>query len=155
MALKNAVCFDYRLSGMQWKSAILLIKLGYQINGIWKLICVLQRPDFKALLCSYNMIRPLCCCPVSRSRWTLWPQAAARSSVFYHLPESAQTHVRWFSDAIQPSHPLLPPFLFALSLSQHQGLFQWVSSSHQVTKVLELWHQSFQWILISFRMKQK
>ena len=45
MALKNAVCFDYRLRGTQWKSAILLIKLGYQIHGIWKLICVLQRPD--------------------------------------------------------------------------------------------------------------
>ena len=51
-------------------------------------------------------------------------------------------------DAIQPSHPLLPPSPPALNLSQHQGLFQWVSSSHQVAKVLklQLQHQSFQWI---------
>ena len=51
-------------------------------------------------------------------------------------------------DAIQPSHPLLPPSPPALNLSQHQGLFQWVSSLHQVAKVLErqLQHESFQWI---------
>ena len=54
----------------------------------------------------------------------------------------------WVSDAIQPSHLLSPPSSLALSLSQHQGLFQCASSSHQVTKVLELQlqHQSFQWI---------
>ena len=53
----------------------------------------------------------------------------------------------WVSDTIQPSHPLLSPSLPALNLSQHQGLFKWVSSSHQVAKVLELQlqHQSFQW----------
>ena len=44
------------------------------------------------------------------------------------------------------SHSLLPPSAFAFNLSQHQGIFQWVSSSHQVAKVLELKHQSFQWI---------
>ena len=51
-------------------------------------------------------------------------------------------------NAIQPSHPLLPPSPLALNLSQHQGLFQWVNSSHQVAKMLEfqLQHQSFQWI---------
>ena len=57
-----------------------------------------------------------------------------------------QTHVRWISDAIQPSHPLLSPSPLTFNLSQHQGLFQWVSSLHQVTKVLELCHQSFHWI---------
>ena len=66
--------------------------------------------------------------------------------VHRQLPESTQTHVHWVSDAIQPSHPLSSPSP-ALSLSEHQGLFQWVSSSHQVAKVLEfqLQHQSFQW----------
>ena len=52
-----------------------------------------------------------------------------------HL-ESTQTHVHWVSDAIQQSYPLSSPSLPALNLSQHQGLFQWVSSSHQVAKVL-------------------
>ena len=50
---------------------------------------------------------------------------------------------------IQPSHPLSPPSPPTLNLSQHQGLFQWVSSLHQVAKVLELHHQSFQWIFRS------
>ena len=53
-------------------------------------------------------------------------------------PRVAQTHVRWVSDAIQPSHPLSSPSLPAFNLSQHQGLFQWVSFSHQMAKVLEL-----------------
>ena len=66
--------------------------------------------------------------------------------VHHQFLESTQTHVHWVGDAIQPSHPLLSPSP-ALNLSQHQGLFKWVSSSHQVAKVLEfqLQHQSFQW----------
>ena len=55
--------------------------------------------------------------------------------VHHQLPKLTQTHVHWAGDAIQPSHPLLSPSP-ALNLSQHQGLFQWVSSSHQVAKVL-------------------
>ena len=77
-------------------------------------------------------------------------------SVHHQLPEFTQTHVHWVSDAIQPSHPLSSPCFLAINLSQHQSLFKWVSSSHQVAKLLEfqLQHQSFQWIfgLISFRM---
>ena len=62
--------------------------------------------------------------------------------------ELVQTHVHWVSDAIQPSSPLLCPSPPVFNLSQHQGLFQWVGSSHQVAKVLEfqLQHQPFQWI---------
>ena len=63
------------------------------------------------------------------------------------LLDFTQTHVHWVCDVIQPSHPLSYSFPPTLNLSQHQGLFQWVSSSHQVAKVLEflLQHQSFQW----------
>ena len=66
--------------------------------------------------------------------------------VLHYLPEFAQTHVHWVGDAIQPSHPLSPTSPPAFNLSQHQGLFQWVSSLHQVAKVseLQLQHQSFQ-----------
>ena len=66
--------------------------------------------------------------------------------VHHQLRESTQTHVHWISDAIQPLQPLSSPSP-ALSLSQHQGLSKWVSSSHQVAKVLEfqLQHQSYQW----------
>ena len=68
--------------------------------------------------------------------------------VHHQLLEFIQTHVHWVSDAIQPSHPLSSPSPSALNLSQHQSLFQWVSSLHQVAKVLEfqLQHHSFQWI---------
>ena len=62
--------------------------------------------------------------------------------VVHHLPEFAHTHVHWISDVIQPSHPLSSPSPSALNLSQHQGLFQWVSSLHQAAKVLELQLQS-------------
>ena len=67
-------------------------------------------------------------------------------SVHHRLPELVQTHVHRVSDAIQPSHSLSSPSLPTFNLSQHQGLFQGVSSLHQVAKVLEfqLQHQSFQ-----------
>ena len=67
--------------------------------------------------------------------------------VHHQLPEFTQTHVLWVGDAIQPSHLLSSPSPPALNLSQHQALFPWVSSSHEVAKILEfqLQHQSFQW----------
>ena len=58
--------------------------------------------------------------------------------VLHYLPEFAQIHVHWVGDAIQPSHPLWFPSPPALTLSQHQGFFQWVGCSHQVASVLEL-----------------
>ena len=90
------------------------------------------------------------CCSVAK--W--WPTLCDAMDcsrpgfpVLYYLLELAQTHVHWISDAIQPSHPLSLPSPPAFSLCQHQGLFQWVSSLHQVAKILKLQHQSFQWIL--------
>ena len=68
--------------------------------------------------------------------------------VLHNLLELAQTHVHWVGVVIQPSRPLLSPSPPTFNLPQHQGLFKWASSSHQVAKVLEfqLQHQSFQWI---------
>ena len=60
------------------------------------------------------------------------------------LPEFPQAHVHWVSDAIQPSHPLSPTSPPTLNLSQHQGLFQWISSSRQLAKAWEFQHQSIQ-----------
>ena len=67
--------------------------------------------------------------------------------VHHQLPEFTQTHMHWVGDAIQPSHPLSSPTPPAPNPSQHQGLFQWVNSLHEVAKVLEFQpqHQSFQW----------
>ena len=68
--------------------------------------------------------------------------------VDHQLLDLVQTHVHWVGDAIQPSRRLSSPSPPAFNLSQHQGLFKWASSLHQVAKVLEfqLQHQSFQWI---------
>ena len=67
--------------------------------------------------------------------------------VHRQLLKFTQTHVLWVGDAIQPPHPLSSPSPPAFNLSRHQGLFKWISSSHEVAKVLEfqLQHQSFQW----------
>ena len=72
----------------------------------------------------------------------------ARPPCHHQLPEFTQTHVHWVGDSIQPSHPQSSPSPPAPNPSQHQGLFQWVNSLHEVAKVLEFQfqHQSFQWI---------
>ena len=69
-------------------------------------------------------------------------------SVPHHLLKFAHIHVHCINDAIQPPHPLMPSVLSALNLSQHQGIFQWVGCSHQMTRILEfqLQHQLFQWV---------
>ena len=72
---------------------------------------------------------PTLCNPMNRS--------APGLPVHHQLPEFTQTHVHRVSDAIQPSHPLSSPSLPALNPSQHQGLFQWINSSHELAKVLE------------------
>ena len=97
---------------------------------------------------SVNQSCPAVCDPIDCSMPGL--------PVHHHLPEFTQTHLHWVGDVIQPSHTLSSPSPPALNLSQHQGLFKWVSFLHQVAKVLEFQfqHQSFQWTvrLISFRM---
>ena len=80
---------------------------------------------------------------------SLWPHEPQhnRPPVYHQLPESTRTHVCWVGDAVQSPYSLSSPSPPAFNLSHHQGLFKWVSSSHQVAKVLEfqLQHQSFQW----------
>ena len=93
----------------------------------------------------------ICCCSDPQLCLTLFDPmdcSTPGSPVHHQLPEFTQTHVHWVSDAIQPSHRLLSPSPPAFSLSQHQYLFWWVGSLHQVAKVseLQLQHQSFQWI---------
>ena len=81
----------------------------------------------------FNSVAQSCptpCDPMNRSTPGL--------PVHHQLLVFTQTHEHWVSDAIQPSHPLLSPSPSAFNLSHRQSLFQWVSSSHQVAKVLEL-----------------
>ena len=100
-------------------------------NSHQKLIQILSethtRPSVQ--FSSVTQSCPTLCDPVNRSTPGL--------PVHHQLPEFTQTHVHWVHDAIQPSHPLSSPFPPAPNPSQHQSLFQWVNSSHEVAKVLE------------------
>ena len=103
----------------------------YNTQDYWSFIVNLQSVQFSSVAQSCLTL----CNPMNCSTPGL--------PVHHQLPEPTQTHVHWVSDAIQPSHPLSSPSPPALNLSQHQGLFKWVSSLHQVAKVLEfqLQHQ--------------
>ena len=81
--------------------------------------------------------------------WDLMDCSLPDFPVQHQLPKFTLTHVHWVSNAMQPSHTLWSSSSPTFNISQHQGLFKWVSSSNQVAKVLEfqLQHQSFQWTL--------
>ena len=83
-------------------------------------------------LLGFVVFQSLSCVWLSETPWTI----ACQASLFFNLLEFPQIHVQWVCDIIQPSHPLLPHSPPALNLSQHQGIFQWLSSSHQMSKVL-------------------
>ena len=121
--------------------------------GLFPLIILVPHIGCKSHLCQLTIVLPMgrmlkccCCCSIIKSCPTLCDPMDF--PILHYLLEFAQTHVHWVDDAIQSSHHLSPPSPPAFSLSQHQGLFQWIGSSHQVAKVLELQlqHQSFQWI---------
>ena len=116
----------------------------WKVTGVWMLRCiwgtmknlVLQKQRLSSVQ-SFSRVW------LFETPWTAAHQASLSITNFHQL---SQTHVHRVSDAIQPSHPLLSPSPPALNLSQHQGLFHRVSSSHQVAKVLgfQLQHQAFQ-----------
>ena len=147
------VCF-LELSGIffpEYFRSIDLTKCGLKIFREKKIQKVQKSKTWM-----FHILATLCCSSVAKSCLTLHDPMDCSMPGFHfphNLPEFAQVDVQWISDAIQPSHPLLASSLSAFILSQHQSLFQWVSSSCQVAKVLEfqLQHQSFKWIFrVSF-----
>ena len=95
------------------------------LNFFWK--------ETQSTSVQFSSVTPFCptlCDPMGCSMPSL--------PVHHQLPEITQTHVHWVSDSIQPSHPLSSPSPPTFNLSQHQGLFKWVSSSHQVAKSTEV-----------------
>ena len=128
--LKNSLGFTYSLTSSQF------------LGNHWSFTGFKSLTFFKSHILQFSSVTQLCptlCNPMDCSMPGL--------PVHHQLPEFTQTHVHWIGSAIQLTHPLSSPSPPALNLSQHQGLFQWVSSLHQVAKVLEfqLQHQSFQW----------
>ena len=102
-------------------SACLFYLFSYLVNSL------------NALLLTELIVQSLSCVRLFATLWT----AARQASLSFTVSRSAQIHVHWVNDAIQPSHPLSAPSP-AFSLSQHQGVSQWVVSSYQVTKPLQL-----------------
>ena len=109
-------------------AGLVLELLGYLHAFDYLKHSMLHVPNF---VTKFNSVAQLCltlCDPMDHSTWGL--------PVHHQLPEFTQTHVHWVSDAIPLSHPLSSPFSPSFNLAQHQGIFQWVSSLHQVAKVL-------------------
>ena len=100
---------------------ILKTKLWHIRNSVWQLV---QFSSVQLLTRVQLLVTP-------------WIAARQASLSITQLPEFTQTHVHRVGDAIQPSHPLSSPSPPAPNLSQHQGLFQWVNSLHEVAEVLE------------------
>ena len=116
----------------------------------WEFIMTIQHSGKFGTGLTMSVLQEECCSVVQSCLIPCDPMDCSMPGfpVLYHLLKLAQTHVHWVNDAIQSSLPLLSPSPPAFYLSQNQDLFQWVSSSHQVAKVLELQlqNQSFQWI---------
>ena len=126
---------------------------GSQVQEEWGSVCLFLGAAVGFLLCDhtfFNYLEPghtglpiftlLQFSSVAWSHLTLCDPMDCSTPGFpvhHQLLELAQTHVHWVGDAIQPSYPLLSPSPPSFSLSQHQGLFQWASSLHQMAKVLE------------------
>ena len=133
------ICFFFSLISLSWSPCdikLLLITVKTRGNHFKMKVCSYLLLNIKLEL-SLNCIQfssvaqscPTLCDPMNRSTPGL--------PVHHQLPEFTQTHVHRVGDAIQPSHPLWSPSPPAPNPSQHQGLLQWVNSSHEVAKVLE------------------
>ena len=131
-------------------------QLSHQVAKYWSFICSVSSSNeysglnFLRMELVWSPCNPVQFSSVTQSCLTLCdPMSCSTPAlpVHHQLPEFTQTHVHRVGDAIQPSHPLSSPSPPAPNPSQHQGLFQWVSSLHEVAKVLEfqLQHLSFQW----------
>ena len=130
------VCSQGRCFSKEAKGCMGRKYLFGDISFLSSLLLPLSSSSPSSLCCSVPQSCPTLCDPKDCS--------TPDFPVHHWLLEFTQTHVHWFSDAIHPSHPLLSPSPPVLNLFQHQGLFQWVSSSHQMSKVLEHQQQSFQ-----------
>ena len=113
---------------------------NFYILQFWKIIMLILNSSLTYIVCVLFLSFSVQFSSVTKSCPTLCNPMNCRTPalpVHHHLPEFTQTHVHWVDDAIQPSRPLLSTFPPAPNPSQHQGLFQWVNSSHEVAKVLE------------------
>ena len=123
---------------------------GYIGSSPWSLSMMTESIQISVSFGFYLPVMGICCCSTAKPCLTLCNPADCStpgSSVLHYRPELAQIHVHWVSDAIQPSHPLLPRSLLSSVFPSIRVFSIWAGSFHQVADVLELQHQSFQLIL--------
>ena len=121
------------------------------ISPVKNLQIDLRKQNSKEIKCAFQLherSHPVRCCSATKLSSSLWTHRLQHTklpcpSLFPRVYSKSCPLSRWCCLTVSSSTALL---FFGFSLSQHQGLFQWVGSSHQVAKVLELQHQSFQWI---------
>ena len=131
LLLVSEVLILYHMQGMMFCSVVSSWK-GYMGWLLDRLFWACSFYGFQLYSVQFSSVAQSCptlCDPMNHSTPGL--------PVHHHLPEFTQTHVHRVCDAIQPSHPRSSPFPPAPNPSQHQSLFQWVNSSHEVSKVLE------------------
>ena len=131
-----------------------VLHLGRNSPFSWDLLTWLTDKQWLSkrghLACCWCWCWCWCCCLLAQSCLTLLSPMDCSMPDFPVLHQlrvcSSSCPLSWIGDIVQPSHPLSPSSPPVFHLSQHQGLFHWVGSSHQMAKVLELQHQSFQWV---------
>ena len=140
----------YPMWGLFYRLKMSSLKTGSELNFYPSVMSpqhlIQNKFGIKELIRWISSVQSFSCVQLFVTPWAAACQASpsiTNSRSFLKLMS-----IYWVRDAIQPSHPLLSPSPPGLNFSQHQGLFQWVSSLHQVAKVLELQlrHQSLQWI---------
>ena len=141
--------------GHNWATSLSYVNMTQAVSRIYKESVPIRKRDTTQLLNYTKDLNTSQVSSVTQSYPALCDHMDCSTPGFpvrHKLPELIQTHIHQVSDAIQPSHPLSSPSPPAFSLFQHQGLFQWVSSSHHVAIVLEfqLQHQSFQWMFRTY-----
>ena len=136
----DLLCLFWRNPGSPHGYQMVISPSQLQSHPLWEKSSNSRSRAPYPIACSIAKLCPTFCDPIDCS--------TPDFPVFHYLLEIAHIHVHWVSDAIQPSHPLSSLFPPAFNLPQHQGLFQWIGSLHQVAEVLELQlqHLSFQWI---------
>ena len=132
ISLFMCLCFVYKFI------CIIFFSIPHIMENIWYLSFLVWLTTLSRIIS--RSIHVACCCSVDQSCLSVWDPMDCRTPGFpilYCLQELAQTQVHWVGDAIQPSCHLPSPSP-TFYLSHHQGLFHWVSSSHQMAKVWEL-----------------
>ena len=131
-SIRQPTICEFLAKGTLKRNNAHLIVLSLRAQGVYLIQSQSQKNWLLIFLVQFSSVAQSC--PIL---WDPMNRSTPGLPVHHQLPEFTQTHIHRVSDAIQPSHPLSSPSPSAPNPSQHQSLFQWVNSSHEVANVLE------------------